>query len=280
MNTNIEKAVLFTVPEDIGTYAEPYQRLYFGHEFCQRLLPSVAGLKNALELAQSKGKTLTLVTSFVSNAGLAHVQKLLEVLANEKVSGETPEVVVNDWGVLHFIHRKYPHIPIVLGRLLTKQKRGPQILRIDRDIPESAVDHFRRSNVDVPVVHEFLAKMNVKLVELDNLLQGISRSGGLPASLHYPFGYITTTRLCLLMNGDSNNKNLRSLGKCSLECRRYQVTLRHPEMPVDILVNGNAQFFFNDRIPKNLEELNIKRLVYTPSEIWNRNSDQKPVGKN
>jgi len=271
MNKNVENAVFFTTPEDLKFHAEPYQRAYFGHEFCQRLLPAVAGLKSAIEIANSTGKTFTLVTSFVSNAGLARVQELLEVLANEKISGETPEVVVNDWGVLHLVHRKYPHIPIVLGRLLTKQKRGPQILRIDKDIPESAVDHFRRSNVDVPRVRDFLARMNVKLVELDNLLQGISRNGGLPASLHYPFGYITTTRLCLLMNGDSKDKNLRSLGNCRMECRQYQVTLRHEEMPVDILLKGNTQFFFNGQLPENLEELGIKRLVYTPTSTFNRN---------
>ena len=216
----IEKAVFFSDIESLKASAEACGRIYFGHEFCQRLMPTTTELKTAARLADSRGKAFTLATSFVSNAGLAHVRQLLETLAGEKLSGGTPEVVVNDWGVLHFIHSKYPQIPIVLGRLLTKQKRGPQILRIDSDIPETAVDHFRRSNVDVPHVCDFLTSMNVKLVELDNLLQGISRNGGLPASLHYPYGYITTTRLCLMMHGDREEKNLRSLGKCSRECRR------------------------------------------------------------
>jgi len=110
----------------------------------------------------------------------------------------------------------------------------------------------------------FLQTCGVERVELDNLLQGIARNGGLQASLYYPFGYITTTRLCLLMEGDRPDKNLRSIGRCHRECLKYDVTLRHEDMPVPLHLKGNTQFFRNDTLPKNLAALSITRLVQIP----------------
>ena len=260
----VEKAVYYTRPEDVLDSGETCDRIYFGHEFCQRLLPSPEDLCRAASHAEDRGLGFTFVTPFVTNAGLKRVGELTCAVL-DRMQDRGMEVVVNDWGVLHFLRREHPDVTLVLGRLLTKQKRGPRLLRIAGRMPEAAVDHFRRSNADVPHVTEFLKRMSVGRVELDNLLQGIRRNDGLPASLYHPYGYISTTRLCLMMRGDRPGKNLRSLGVCGRECRHYDVTLRHRDMPADILLKGNTQFFRNDEFPDDLDSLNINRLVYTPA---------------
>lgn len=262
-NDSLERAVFCRRLEVLERYADPWGRLYFGHEFCQRLLPSRAELAAAMQAAAQRKAAFTLVTPFVTNAGLARVRELIDAAAAERDALRV-EIVVNDWGVLHWTHREHGGLPLALGRLLTKQKRGPRILRLAGRLPSAAADHFRKSNVDAPHVREFLEQNSVQRVELDNLLQGLKRENGLPASLYTPYGYVSTTRLCLLMRGDRPGKNLRSIGTCSRECRLYDVELRHPDMPVPLLVKGNTQFYRNDRLPQDAAALNIDRLVSLP----------------
>jgi hypothetical protein len=257
----VERAVLLRDMKDLSSVKEPFQRVYFGHEFCQRLLPSKTGLREAVKQVSGRGLAFTLVTPFVTNAGLQRVQELVNELVT-LTDAKSPEVVINDWGVLFWLHREHPKVPLAMGRLLTKQKRGPQILRIADDIPAATLEHFKRSNADASHVLRYMQGMGVQRVELDNLLQGISRHEGMQASLYYPFGYVTTTRLCLLMRGDQPNKNLRSIGTCSRECLSYDVTLSHADMPVPLLLRGNTQYFRNDKLPDDLAALNITRLVH------------------
>lgn len=259
-----ERAVLFSEPADLEAFSGPCDRIYFGHEFCQRRFPGPGAAGRALDLAAGRNLPFTLVTPFVTDAGLARVRELLDELASAGLP-DGFEIVVNDWGALRMIRHKWPGIPLILGRLLTKQKRGPRLMNILDRLPADAADHFMRSNVDTPHLAEFLRTQGIVRVELDNLLQGIRRAPGtLPASLYTPFAYISTTRLCLLMRGDQSDKNFRSIGQCSRECRRYDITLTHPDMPVPLHLHGNTMFFKNNEIPSDLAELNIDRIVFEP----------------
>ncbi len=263
MSSTIEKAVLFSALEPFFNFRDDYDRVYFGHEFCQRKMPGVGDLDKAMNWAEKRGLAFSLVTSFVTDAGLDRIQALVERLVPRKKTLQA-EVVVNDFGALRWIHKTFPEMPIALGRLLTKQKRGPRILQIAQRLPEAAMDHFKRSNVDLPHLTEFLKTMSVARVELDNLLQGITRTNALPASLYHPFAYISTTRLCLLMKGDRPDKNPRSIGICSRECKVYDVTLTHHNMPVPLRLKGNTYFFKNESLPTNLAEIGVNRLVLVP----------------
>lgn len=261
----IERAALFSGLRELESYSGPCDRVYFGHEFCQRRLPEPGEARRALDVADARSLPFTLVTPFVTDPGLARVRALLEELTGAGVPSGF-EAVVNDWGALRMIRREWPGIPLALGRLLTKQKRGPRLLNIIGRLPADASDHFMRSNVDTPRLADFLRAQGVVRVELDNLLQGIRRPpGALPASLYTPFAYISTTRLCLLMRGDQPDKNFRSLGRCSRECRRYDITLTHRDMPVPLRLQGNTMFFENNALPPDLAKLNINRMVIEPA---------------
>ena len=263
MTRTTEQAVMFSHLDALRRWGKPCERIYFGHEFCQRLFPSPEQVLQAAEISAAKERTFTLVTPFVTNAGLQVVQSSVDALL--KNAPEGVEIVVNDLGVLNWLHREHPSVTLVLGRLLTKQKRGPRILRIVDRLPAKAREHFERSNIDATHLSAFFKSMGVQRIELDNLLQGIRREGGIQASLYYPYAYVSTTRLCLLMDGERTDKNLRSIGRCHKECQRYNVTLTHADMPVPLHLHGNTQFFKNEKLPKNLAGLNITRLVYQPA---------------
>lgn len=40
--------------------------------------------------------------------------------------------------------------------------------------------------------------------------------------------------------------------------------LQHKQMPADLLLKGNTQFFKNEQLPDNLKDLSIDRIVYEP----------------
>ncbi|MBN2053548.1 hypothetical protein JW905_01415 [bacterium] len=258
----MERAMLIWRPEDLDRFDSECDRLYYGHEFCQRLIPSSFELAAAVDRAAAAGAAMTLVLPFVTNEGLASGLTIVEQFL--EASPRFPEIVVNDWGMAHELKQRGIPAALVLGRLLTKQKRGPRILTMAKKLPASVIEHFKHSNIDVPHYEAFLREeLGIVRVELDNTLQGIARVSRLPASLYHPFAYVTTTRQCLTARCEQPGRNPRELVACGRECRLYGFELRHPDMPVPLYIRGNTQFFRNDRLPDDLAALCIDRLVET-----------------
>ncbi|MCK5493882.1 MAG: hypothetical protein KAJ14_12295, partial [Candidatus Omnitrophica bacterium] len=131
---------------------------------------------------------------------------------------------------------------------------------------ESMYSHFQMSNVDSSIFSNFLKNKNIKRVELDNLIQGIDRpKKSLKGSLYFPFGYVTTTRFCLSNFSIRDDiKVLRGVYECNKNCQNTMVKLKHKDMPIDLYLKGNTQFFKNDNVSKKLNHLNIDRLVFQP----------------
>lgn len=238
-----------------------FQRLYFGQEFCDRLIPTSDDLLFALNFAKDNNLSFTLLTPFSSEIGLEKWEKILETLYRESPDNE---VVFNDMGVLHLILEKFPRFKKILGRLLTKQKRGPRILRIMGKVPEEMIDHFRRFNADVPKLAKFYREIGIERMELDNALQGINRDSNMPASLYYPYIYVSTTRMCLTNQSNDRQENMRAIFPCKRECHNAHFEIQHQEIPLPVTIAGNTQFIYNDKLPENPSEIFIDRLVYEP----------------
>ena len=92
-----------------------YTRLYFGIEFCERLIPSVEEFKRALDYSRIHNLDISLVTPYVTDAGLSKLSSLFDYLTVNRIDCE---VIINDWGVLNLINKKYRSLKPVLGRLL------------------------------------------------------------------------------------------------------------------------------------------------------------------
>lgn len=257
----MEKAVFIAKKEQIPLIKNGFTRLYFGQEFCERLIPSKGDLEEALKFAADSSMAFTLVTPFLTEPYLHRWVETAKAV-HERVPDA--EIVANDWGFLRIMRKEMASHPFLLGRLLCKQKRGPQILRILDKVPPTMLDHFRRSTSDVPITREFLKTLGIKRIELDNLLQGIERDNDIPGSLYYPYGYITTTRLCLSNSCTDRKESLRAIFPCGKECQRLSFTLTHKDMPVPVYLAGNAQFYHYEKLPENPEKYNIDRLVFEP----------------
>ena len=238
-------------------------RLYFGIEFCERLIPDAADLKKVISFVNEKKIDFTLVTPYVTEDGLERVERLLGTLAETKPGSE---VVFNDWGVFQVMDEKYPGLIPVLGRMLNKMKRGPRLLNVLDKIPEESVRYYRSPGITVPKVREFLLKNRITRVEFDNLLQGIDleRTGDeIKKTLYLPFAYITTTRLCLTAWCDREDKVREvDISPCSHECQRYTFYLKNPVMITNLIRKGNTIFFCNEEIPDNLKIFD--RVVIAP----------------
>jgi len=201
----MENALLITNKHNLKYWNKKYTRLYFGIEFCERLIPTTGELDYVINFVKENNIKLSFVTPYVPDEGMDKLEPLLELL-NEKLLGS--EVIINDFGTLELMQEKNLQLKPVLGRLLTKQKRGPRIINIMDKLPKTAIEHFRKSNAEVPIFQEFLIKNNFDRVELDNLLQGIGddfSKSQIKASLYYPYAYVTTTRYCLLSIIDNKN---------------------------------------------------------------------------
>lgn len=279
----MEKAVLIT-PGNRLVRVNAYDRVYFGCEFCQHRLPPVDELQRVCLTVASLKKKLTLVTPYVTAAGIERIDELSACL-QKCLPGS--EVVFNDWGVFQLLSRRFPRLLPVLGRLLTKQKRDPRaydyllnrmkpekgldvgtkgvrtkLIFIPRPVPRSLYEHFQSSLVDVPQFQKYLLTNNVRRVELDNLVweMNVSMPAGMGVSLYYPYGYISTTRLCGLLN--------MSYAKCSRSCQEYYLRFRDPlgvARPTPLLMRGNTLFYRSRLRPAAaLKKLGIDRLVYQP----------------
>lgn len=259
----MEQAIFISNIENLKYVTQEYSRLYFGIEFCQNLIPSIEDLECVLRFVSKKRLDFTLVTPFVTNEGFGKLKTQLNYLIKENPKSE---IVINDWGLLRWINKTYPDLELTLGRLLTKQKRGPRILNLIGKVSDTMVEHFQKSNVDNRIVTNFLISKNIKRIEFDNLLQGVKRPlDSLKGSLYFPFAYITTTRFCLISSYEDNiRRPLRAIFACNKECQKYTLKLQHRQMPVELFLKGNTQFFKNKYVPEDLGQLNIDRSVYQP----------------
>ncbi|MFH0942525.1 MAG: hypothetical protein V1823_05860 [Chloroflexota bacterium] len=259
----MEQSLFIANLENLKYFDPGYSRIYFGVEFCERLLPDVADLKRVLDFAGEKGLDFTLVTPYVTERGLEKLSGLLEVLVTARPDSE---VVFNDYGVLRLLGRRYPGLEPVLGRLLNRTKRGPRLMTVIDKLPETTVAYFRDANLNVPALNEFYRRRGVNRVELDNLLQGIGFTlERWQGSLYLPYAYVTTTRFCLANACDDPGREMHiGVFPCKRECQKYTFYLRNAVMPVVLERKGNTIFFRNDRVPDDIEQRGINRLVIQP----------------
>jgi hypothetical protein len=230
-----------------------FDRLYFGAEFCPWLLPSPEAAGQALEAAHAAGLHFTLATPVLLETTLAPLRTLLERILPRFAPGD--ELLVSDLGALESARAVAPGCPVVLGRVLSGQKRGPQIL--DLELTEKQRDYFRGGAWYATEARRLLAELDIHRVELDNLLQGIEPlPEGLAGSLHYPFAMVASSRNCPF-------RAATDPGGCPAECgEAFQLTT--PKSRVALLQAGNTQFLRNDDLPEDPLALGIDRLVWHP----------------
>ncbi|MFH1355329.1 MAG: hypothetical protein ABIH19_04180, partial [Candidatus Omnitrophota bacterium] len=278
----MEKAIHITSLRNLKYFKEgAFQRIYWGQEFCQNLFPTLSDTDKIIEFSKKKGLGFTLVTPFVTEQGLAKVIKILKWLKRKHVI--KAEIVINDWGVLEFIHSELKGIfGLSLGRLLVRQERDPSMkIIIEKQKPfglkskDGKIKVFmhrvpsreyckgiKGSYINSVSVQHFLSDYGIKRVELNNVIQGMEiQSVKLEKTVYTPFVNISTTRFCPMK---TKLQKIFRIGFCRKECQRYYEVLRNQLIPKFIYKRGNTTFYKNSLKPSLLNKSGIDRIVFQP----------------
>ena len=166
------------------------------------------------------------------------------------------EVVVNDLGALALVRAVRPELTLVVGRALSGQKRGPQIL--DLDLNEEQTRYFRQGTWYSAANRELLQEFGIARIELDNLVQGLAPlPAGLAASLHTPYAMVTSSGTCPF-------RPHAAKGPCPAPCGEVMV-LKTPESRLPLYQGGNTQFLKLESLPDDLPQLGIDRVIHHPA---------------
>lgn len=258
---------------------EQFQRVYWGCEFCETLIPGQGSTTRLAGGALENGLAWSLVTPYVTDHGLDRIIRLLETLPRDL---HPDEMVVNDWGVLRWLRREQTHIRPVLGRLMNKMIRDPRVASRfdDPRAPREAVDALKGFSISAASYRKFLDQKQVGRVEIDNPLQGLSvdfSAEGVPASIYVPFGYVTTGRICLtgslrLPRGEK----FSHLSQCGRECSGAVLELQNTSSPFEadremkLYQRGNTIFYFQspEGVSAGLDAAagcGVDRVVWQPA---------------
>jgi hypothetical protein len=254
------------------------QRIYYGNEFCQYLIPKAEEFNNILKEADNKKVKVTLNTPFVTEFGIERLKKLFDLIRDNYP--ET-EVVFNDWGVLLLLRELYPEINCIAGRLIDKSYRDPRFSQNDYNkyFSKDGLRLIRRSNITAYSYQSLLKQNNVQRVELDNLLQGYDFTEyevTTKISLHVPFGVVITGRNCMMraLPLKDDEKFILENNFCHKKCQSIDQMMIKQVKPinderetmdqwmVEMFRKGNTIFYKNSNFEKIYHSKWFDRIVY------------------
>jgi len=238
---------LHTQPE---TLSPAVSRIYAGAEFCPWRLPATCDLQRALAWTHARGRAFTLVTPVL----IEPLREMLHSLLAELLPAFAPgdEVVISDWGALDLVRALRPEVTVVLGRVLSGQKRDPRTAGLP--LGEAQREHFRQGSWYAAPAVDLLRELDIRRVELDNLLQGVAPlPPPLRGTLHVPYAMVAASRNCPFRRPGSAEP-------CPQPCGEVfsLVSAEHPE---PLLQGGNTQFLRVEHLPDDLSALGIDRVV-------------------
>ncbi len=252
-------------------------RIYIGNDYCEKNL-NKSKIISFIEYYKNQ-KAITLLLPFMTNFGI----KLLADILGEGVVSELEnfEIVFNDWGTFYYLRKYYPIINLVVGRLLTKQRKDPRIdntlkkqdtpvdvfdvlvdyqdktktMRKYQEIPNYLIDLYYRHSLETPDIINFLLENNVHRIEIDNLVWKMISEipAEIKVSLYYPYILMSVTRYCVLLHGKYNNV-------CNKDCLENKII----NLEEGFCVKGNAVYFKNEQMPAGIDLIttNIDRIIY------------------
>lgn len=253
-------------------------RLYFGSEFCQYRLAPLSIVKKALLFSRNHDLFFTFATPYVHEEKFKQLAEILSFLNEEsQIAKDRIEVVVNDWGVYHFVRRNCPHLSILIGRLLNKTIRDPRIAQFynKSEAPKEAKNYFKGTGLFSSSFQEFLGEDRLVGIEFDELIQGqiVPDTTELTTAFHYPFGCVASGNACMVGFIDSEKKDkFRGDPKCKQQCQLFLFELKNrfiKDGQQRMFQKGNTAFYVHDEhlIRRGLQDaINSKRsrIVYSP----------------
>ena len=277
----IEKAIHITNLKNLRYFKKnEYQRIYWGIEFCQNLIPSLQDAEEILGFVKKNNLKFSLVTPFVTESGLEKLRRIFSWLKKKRIQCE---VIVNDWGALECLHTEFRGLfEPVFGRLLVRQQRDPAMKNVLEKQPIFPIkgkdgkiriivhrppskryqEGIKASYVNSNLLQKFLSKFSIKRIELNNLIQGLNLEGiRFKKSIYSPFVNISTSRFCPMQ---TRYQKIYRINVCRKECQKYYEILRNKAIPKIIYKRGNTTFYKNPLNIKDILGWDIDRVVVQP----------------
>ncbi len=252
------------------------ERLYFGAETCEHLIPSLKDVEKAYQVCQENKLDFTLVTPYVGPKGIEKIRELFSFLSDK----EDVEVVVNDFGVLHMLTSEFKSLIPVLGRLLVKMKRDPRFSLTGYDIANSSlknkskveknqVDALQNNSLDNGLYQNLLSEKNVSRVGIDYVPQGLNKkslkSWSLPVDLYWPWTYITSGRNCAIAAYTDTSRGYHLTEKpCAKQCQLYEFQFESDKKMLKTVQRGNAVWMDAEQEFEEFFKMGFERLIYMP----------------
>jgi hypothetical protein len=230
----------------VRSIPERVERVYVGDEFCVHRMPEPDVLEAITRSAGSKGWPVTLLTPPVTDEGLDRCSRLFRLLERE---APDTEVVANDWGLLCLLKDNHPSLAVAAGRLLNKGFKDPRLADPERaaDISEDANELLNGCSFSTPSFQKKLREMDVRRFERDLLPYGepdTKSTDGLGTSVYFPFGYVSTGRVCWVASFKAPAaKKFSPLAACHGPCDGLLLEMDGARSNFRLFEGGNTVFY-------------------------------------
>lgn len=280
--------------------------IYYWSDNCEYLSVYEHEIKKAIELFKQFNKnypphevrTFTLVTPYVGNTMLEHLEKTLDYLNNLSIKNPI-EVVVNDFWVLRVMSEKYTNLKPIFGRVIHKILKTPLIdtfwyeahpawekiknkpeqvkLALRDEIVKWQLKFYNSSEVGLDIFQNFLKKYNVERVAIDymekrsDLFSNSSKQAsdwGIGIDLYYPWALIFTGRLCDTSAIENPSRGFYATDDiCPRTCNRFDISYKVKTVGYHMIQRWNAWYRSEinlDFLRDDFIENKTNRLVFAP----------------
>lgn len=257
-------------------YSDDIERIYFGAETCEYLIPTLSDVQKALKYCQENEYGFTLVTPYGGPRAMQKIRELLQFLSDK----EDIEIVVNDFGALHMVIEEFKNLKPVIGRLLIKMKRDPRFSISGYDIANANLKNISRvegnqsealqnSSFENELVQHFLAENNVSRLGVDSVPQGfnkkIIKKWKLPVDIYWPWTYITSGRNCTIAaHTDASRAYHLTEKPCQKQCKMYEFRFESDKHMFLTVQRGNAVWMNSETNHEEYFKAGFERLVFMP----------------
>lgn len=237
-------------------------RIRFGPEFCEILMPSLDCLKKSHDLTLKNGKDFALVSPKLSNQGLERIESFLKFLDQKG----NVSVVFNDLGLLPILER-FRNLKPHMGRQLVyipARCPWPEITVggfLKRKLSKITLSKiFYQTSLNYDLTTHFFQIYGVKSADVDWIPKCFPYyrhivESGFNLSLYLYLVPVTITRKC---------HTARLLGekewrKCSRKCKTNFFILERDDLEIKLFLLGNTVFKMIK--PKRSDLKKMSRLV-------------------
>lgn len=274
--------------------------IYYGSDNCEYLAPYKHEIEEAISLFKEfnkiypphKTRAFTLVTPYVGNKMLAHLEETLEYLHNLSIKNPI-EVVVNDLWVLRLLNTKYTNLKPVFWRLihkllktplidtywywvhpaweLIKNKQASDIELLKAEIIKWQLKFYSSAEMSLEEYIGFLDRYKIERLALDFMEKRddlYKNNSTIWTDLYYPWALVFTGRLCdtsAIENPDRWNYATDDI--CPRTCNRYDIFYKLKTVWYNIIQRGNSAYRSElnlDYLPDEFTKNELNRFVFAP----------------